>query len=214
MLIEFITEKRRKKHKKKRIRKPGNQEKTKQEHRKNGDAAGFFFSWFPGFLIQISFFAFFVPFCGLNHHAVRFYFLVMHMNRILIAEDHRVSRHLLERNLSNWGFAVCSAGDGEEALALLESTSPPALAIIDWMMPKCDGLEVIRRVRALKGRPYTYFLLLTARSRKEEIAAGLAAGADDYVVKPFEPDELRVRLKVGQRVVRLERELEKARAQH
>ena len=128
-------------------------------------------------------------------------------NRILIAEDHYVSRHLLERNLANWGFQVSSAEDGEAALRMLESEDPPAIAIIDWMMPKMDGLEVCRRVRAMKGRPYLYLLLLTAKSQKEEVAAGLEAGADDYVIKPFDPDELRARLKVGQRVVQLERNL-------
>ena len=128
-------------------------------------------------------------------------------NRILIAEDHYVSRHLLERNLSNWGFQVTTAEDGESAVRVLESENAPPLAIIDWMMPKLDGLEVCRRIRALTGRPYVYLVLLTAKSHKEEIATGLEAGADDYVIKPFDPDELRARLKVGQRVVELERQL-------
>ena len=128
-------------------------------------------------------------------------------NRILIAEDHYVSRHLLERNLTNWGFQVITAEDGEAAVRILESEEAPPLAIVDWMMPKMDGLEVCRRVRALKDRPYIYLVLLTAKSHKEEIATGLEAGADDYVIKPFDPDELRARLKVGQRVVELERTL-------
>ena len=130
-------------------------------------------------------------------------------NRILVAEDHYVSRHLLERNLANWGFSVSSAEDGEEALRILDGEDPPSIAIVDWMMPKLDGLEVCRRVRARKDRPYLYLLLLTAKSQKEEVAAGLEAGADDYVIKPFDPDELRARLKVGQRVVQLERTLAK-----
>jgi phosphoserine phosphatase RsbU/P len=128
-------------------------------------------------------------------------------NRILIAEDHYVSRHLLERNLTNWGFQVITAEDGEAAVRILESPDAPPLAIVDWMMPRMDGLEVCRRVRALKDRPYIYLVLLTAKSHKEEIATGLEAGADDYVIKPFDPDELRARLKVGQRVVELERTL-------
>jgi len=128
-------------------------------------------------------------------------------NRILIAEDHYVSRHLLERNLSNWGFTVVSAEDGEAACKILDSEDAPPIAILDWMMPKIDGVEVCRRVRARKDRPYVYLLLLTAKSQKEEVAAGLEAGADDYVIKPFDPDELRARLKVGQRVVDLERTL-------
>jgi sigma-B regulation protein RsbU (phosphoserine phosphatase) len=130
-------------------------------------------------------------------------------NRILIAEDHYVSRHLLERNLTNWGFDVVTAEDGEVASRILESDDAPPLAILDWMMPKMDGVEVCARIRQIKGRPYVYLLLLTAKSQKEEVAAGLDAGADDYVIKPFDPDELRARLKVGQRVVALERDLAK-----
>lgn len=130
-------------------------------------------------------------------------------NRILIAEDHYVSRHLLERNLTNWGFEVFTAEDGVAAMKILESEDPPPLAILDWMMPEIDGLEVCRRVRSRLEIPYVYLLLLTAKSQKEEVAAGLEAGADDYVVKPFDPDELRARLKVGKRVVTLERALAK-----
>ena len=128
-------------------------------------------------------------------------------NRILIAEDHYVSRHLLERNLTNWGFDVVTAEDGARAAEILEADDAPSLAILDWMMPKMDGAEVCTRVRQSSGRPYIYLVLLTAKSQKEEIAAGLEAGADDYVIKPFDPDELRARLKVGQRVVDLERTL-------
>lgn len=128
-------------------------------------------------------------------------------NRILIAEDHFVSRHLLERNLSNWGFSVETAEDGEAAFRILDAENAPPIAILDWMMPKVDGVEVCRRIRERTDRPYIYLLLLTAKSQKEEVAAGLEAGADDYVIKPFDPDELRARLKVGQRVVELERQL-------
>ena len=125
--------------------------------------------------------------------------------RILLAEDHYVSRHLLERSLTNWGFQVHAVEDGEAALKVLEGENPPAIVLIDWMMPKMDGLEVCRRVRARKEQPFTYVLLLTARNHKEEIAAALEAGVDEYVVKPFEPDELRARLNVARRVVTLER---------
>jgi sigma-B regulation protein RsbU (phosphoserine phosphatase) len=128
-------------------------------------------------------------------------------NRILIAEDHYVSRHLLERNLTNWGFSVISAEDGAKAVEILDREDAPSLVILDWMMPIMDGAEVCTRVRQRTGRPYIYLVMLTAKSQKEEIAAGLEAGADDYVIKPFDPDELRARLKVGQRVVDLERAL-------
>ncbi len=130
-------------------------------------------------------------------------------NRILIAEDHHVSRHLLERNLQNWGFDVVSAENGAAAAEILDAPGAPAIAILDWMMPQMDGVEVCQRVRKQTDRPYIYLLLLTAKSQKEEIAAGLDAGADDYVIKPFDPDELRARLKVGQRVVELERTLDR-----
>jgi DNA-binding response OmpR family regulator len=130
-------------------------------------------------------------------------------NRILVAEDHYVSRHLLERNLENWGFEVTSAQNGEEAAEILASPEAPSIAILDWMMPRMDGVEVCQRVRQNGTVPYIYLLLLTAKSQKDEIATGLDAGADDYVIKPFDPDELRARLKVGQRVVELERTLAK-----
>lgn len=109
----------------------------------------------------------------------------------------------------NWGFSVVTAEDGEAAVGILDGEDAPSLAIIDWMMPKKDGLEVCAHVRGKMDRPYVYLVLLTAKSQKEEIAAGLEAGADDYVIKPFDPDELRARLTVGQRVVALERALAK-----
>jgi DNA-binding response OmpR family regulator len=127
--------------------------------------------------------------------------------RILIAEDHYVSRHLLERNLNNWGFEVLAAEDGEAALKILEGENPPTLVLIDWIMPKVDGLEVCRRVRARAGQPFTYILLLTSKNHKDELATALEAGVDEYVIKPFEPDELRARLNVARRVVALERRL-------
>jgi len=129
--------------------------------------------------------------------------------RILVAEDHYVSRHLLERNLQNWGFEVVTAEDGEAAAEILASPDAPSIAILDWMMPRMDGVEVCQRVRENLNHPYIYLLMLTAKSQKDEIAAGLDAGADDYVIKPFDPDELRARLQVGQRVVELERTLDK-----
>ncbi len=124
-----------------------------------------------------------------------------------MAEDDRLSRHLLERNLTSWGYAVVTAENGEEALAILDGDDPPPLVILDLVMPKVDGLEICLRVRERTDRPYVYLLILTARTRKSEIAAGLAAGADDYVIKPFDADELRARLAVGVRMVSLEREM-------
>ena len=133
--------------------------------------------------------------------------------RVLIAEDHYVSRHLLERNLTMWGFDVTAVADGDLALQVLEGENPPSLVILDWSMPKIDGLEVCRRVRGRKGQPFTYLLLLTARSDVDEIATAFAAGVDDYVTKPFDADELRARLNVARRVVTLERALAARTAQ-
>jgi DNA-binding response OmpR family regulator len=127
--------------------------------------------------------------------------------RVLIAEDHYVSRHLLERNLTMWGFDVIAVADGDVALRVLQGENPPSLVILDWSMPKMDGLEVCRRVRERKDQPFTYLLLLTARSDVDEIATAFAAGVDDYVTKPFDADELRARLNVARRVVTLERAL-------
>lgn len=126
---------------------------------------------------------------------------------LLLAEDHDWSRRILKLHLEKWGFEVVTASDGEEALSILESPNSPSLAVLDWMMPKIDGAQVCLRVREHTNRPYVYMLLLTARSHHVEITEGLAAGADDYVIKPFDPDELLARLKVGQRVVSLERTL-------
>jgi len=129
-------------------------------------------------------------------------------NEILVAEDHPATLHLLERQLESWGFQVQSASDGEDALQILESDDAPSLAIIDWNMPKMSGIDVCSRVRERIDRPYTYLLLLTARSKAEEILAGLDAGADDFVTKPYDCDELRSRIRVGKRVAGLERALQ------
>src|SRR5260221_11454540 len=93
--------------------------------------------------------------------------------RILVAEDHHVSRHLLERNLQNWGFEVVTAEDGESAAEILASPDAPAIAILDWMMPRMDGVEVCQRVRQKPGNPSIYLLMLTRKRQTDEIPAGL-----------------------------------------
>jgi diguanylate cyclase (GGDEF)-like protein len=132
-------------------------------------------------------------------------------NRILIAEDDPVSRRLLQAFLSKWGYQVEAAADGLEALRLLEGECPPPLAVLDWMMPGLEGPEVCERVRELPDRPYIYILLLTARSRKDDLLRGLESGADDYLTKPFDAQELRARLHVGERILDLQESLIVAR---
>ena len=124
--------------------------------------------------------------------------------RILIAEDDPVSRRMLQLFLEKWGYEVISAADGIDALRILEGDDAPTLAILDWMMPGKDGLQVCASVRALPARPYVYVLLLTARSEKDDLLQGLESGADDYLTKPFHAAELRARLQVGQRILELQ----------
>lgn len=127
--------------------------------------------------------------------------------RILVAEDDEVSRKLLLAALRREDYRVTAVDDGEKALAALSATDPPRLAILDWMMPNMDGVEVCRRVRELGGDPYVYIIFLTARVQKEDIVRGLEAGADDYLSKPFHVQELRSRVAVGRRMLSLQNEL-------
>jgi two-component system cell cycle response regulator len=131
--------------------------------------------------------------------------------KILIADDSIVSRHLLEATLRKWGYDVMVACDGAEALDLLQRENAPALIILDWMMPGMTGVEVCRRIRERDGEPYTYILLLTSKSQKEDLIEGMDAGADDYITKPFDQNELQVRLRAGTRLVDLQAQLLKAR---
>src|SRR5947209_7291719 len=127
--------------------------------------------------------------------------------KILIAEDDRVSRLLLETTLRAWGYETVSAGDGAEACALMLSEEPPSIAILDWMMPAMDGVEVTRAVRQQPETRTTYIILLTAKQETEDIVAALDAGADDYLTKPFAREELRVRVQAGARIVALQSSL-------
>jgi len=127
--------------------------------------------------------------------------------RVLIADDSLVSRHLLEATLKGWGYDVAVACDGAEAWRILEQDDSPALAILDWMMPVLTGPEVCRQVRHKAKEPYTYLLLLTSRSLKEDVVEGMESGADDYLTKPFDQHELKVRLRAGTRIVDLQSQL-------
>jgi len=127
--------------------------------------------------------------------------------RILVAEDDPVSRRLLEVFLVKWGFEVVLATTGLEALQILERMDAPRLALLDWMMPGMEGIQVCQKLRGFKDRPYVYVLLLTARTQKEDLLMGLESGADDYLTKPFDSQELRARLHVGQRILDLQDKL-------
>ncbi len=128
--------------------------------------------------------------------------------KILVVEDERVTRRLLEARLGKWGYEVVTAADGLQAWELWRDEGFP-MVISDWMMPGLDGLELVRRIRAAGRGGYVYCILLTARGDRDDILTGMAAGADDFIVKPFDKDELQARIKVGARIVRLERELER-----
>lgn len=132
-------------------------------------------------------------------------------SRILVAEDDPVSRRMLQAFLAKWGHEVEVATDGEEALAKLIQPGAPQLAVLDWMMPGLEGPQICRRVRELPDRPYTYILLLTARGQKNDLLRGLESGADDYLTKPFDSQELRARLHVGERILALQGHLIAAR---
>lgn len=130
--------------------------------------------------------------------------------RILIADDNVVSRTILADELASWGYETLLAADGSEALSVLSSDDGPRLAIIDWVMPGLDGVEVCRRVRELGGA-YRYLLLLTGKRAASDVIEALDAGADDFLSKPFDPLELRARLGAGRRIVMLQEELIAAR---
>ena len=137
--------------------------------------------------------------------------------RVLIAEDDMVSRRILETQLRNWGHEVVTTLDGEQAWQVMRAPDAPALAILDVMMPSVDGLEVCRRVRRLSPATPPHIILLTAKHGARAIVDGMEAGADDYLTKPYDRDELRARVQVGVRIVELQtrlagrvRELEKA----
>jgi two-component system, cell cycle response regulator len=131
--------------------------------------------------------------------------------KVLVADDDVVSRRLLEAMLTKWGYEVAVTRDGAEAWEVLQRADTPPMAILDWMMPSMDGVEVCRKVRQRGQEPYVYLLLLTTKGRKENIIEGLDAGADDYLTKPFDPHELQVRLRTGKRIVTLQAELIEAR---
>ncbi len=131
--------------------------------------------------------------------------------KILLADDEPIARTMLEHWLNGWGYQVVAVKDGEAALAAIKADPEIRLAVLDWVMPKLDGIGVCRAIRSGPPEPYVYVLLLTARDNKADIVEGLDAGADDYLVKPCNPLELKVRLRAGRRVVELQEQLVNAR---
>jgi diguanylate cyclase (GGDEF)-like protein len=126
---------------------------------------------------------------------------------VLIADDEPISRRMLQASLVRWGYEVEVAKNGDEALEALFRDTAPRLAVLDWMMPGLDGLEVCRRVRARPGAPYSYLLLLTSKEGSSDLVEGLEAGADDYIRKPFDAEELKARLRTGERILALQAQL-------
>ena len=131
--------------------------------------------------------------------------------KVLIADDSATSRAMLRKSLARWGYEVVLAEDGAEALDILEKPDAPPMAILDWVMPHLTGPDVCKKVRETRREPYTYILLLTSKNSKDETIEGLEAGADDYIVKPFDQQELSVRLRAGKRIIDLQLSLMDAR---
>jgi diguanylate cyclase (GGDEF)-like protein len=127
--------------------------------------------------------------------------------KVLVADDNAMTRLLLQKLLPQWGYDVVTACDGARAWELLQADDSPRLAILDWMMPGMSGPNVCAEVRKRVGRPYVYLLLVTSREEKQDVVSGLQAGADDYLTKPFYPEELNARLRVGLRILELEDKL-------
>jgi len=130
---------------------------------------------------------------------------------ILVADDSPLFRDMLQKMLQGWGYQVIVVSDGQQAWECLRQPDGPRMALLDWMMPGMEGAEVCRKVRACIRERYVYMMLLSVRSELEDVVEGIESGADDYIVKPFQIDELRARLVAGQRVLALQAELVEAR---
>ncbi|MGB7294149.1 MAG: diguanylate cyclase [Candidatus Aminicenantales bacterium] len=126
--------------------------------------------------------------------------------KILIAEDDLISSKILQKNLLNWGYLVVTARSGAEAWEALQDQEL-RMALLDWMMPGIDGIEVCRKIRRRKKYKYTYIIILSAKDRRQDIITGLSSGADDYMTKPVDFLELRARLQTGRRIIDLEDKL-------
>lgn len=126
--------------------------------------------------------------------------------RILVVEDDPVSRKLLQKTLEGWGYEIMTAENGQKALDIILNENLK-FVVADWMMPVMDGLTLCRMLRSSKDKGYVYFIMLTGKDKKEDVIEGLKSGVDDYVVKPFDRSELQVRVRAGERILTLEKEL-------
>ena len=131
--------------------------------------------------------------------------------RILVAEDDMLSRMMLEKSLERAGYEVTAVTNGARALTALDADDPPRLALLDWVMPEKSGVDVCREIRCRRGQAYTYLILLSSKESKQDIVQGLEAGADDYLTKPYDEEELKARLRAGERILELEDHLVEAR---
>ncbi len=127
--------------------------------------------------------------------------------KILVAEDDFTSRLILQVVLEKWKYDVISVSDGNEAWEILQKDDAPPIAILDWEMPELDGVRVCSKVKELNRANPIYVIILTGRITKEDIVQGLDAGADDYVTKPFDENELRARIRVAERMVNIQESL-------
>jgi DNA-binding response OmpR family regulator len=127
--------------------------------------------------------------------------------RILIADDEQISRHMLKTHLAKWGYDVVVAADGTQAWDILQQPDAPRLVVLDWMMPGLDGVELCRRIRQRKDGSLTHIIILTSRETPEDIVAGFEAGADDFITKRINKEELHARIRVGERMVELQQAL-------
>lgn len=127
--------------------------------------------------------------------------------KVLVAEDDPVLRTLLETLLSDWGYEVQLAVDGNEAWRVLQGRDAPELVVLDWLMPGMDGIDICRELRSRPSSRYVYVLLLTSRDTKKDVVIGLESGVDDYLTKPFNSEELRARITAGKRIVNLQQHL-------
>jgi sigma-B regulation protein RsbU (phosphoserine phosphatase) len=133
--------------------------------------------------------------------------------KILLAEDDLISARLVTMRLTQWGHEVLRVSNGIDALDALDQADGPEMALLDWMMPRLDGAEVCVAIRSKPRSAPPYLILLTARGTQQDLVKGMEAGADDYIVKPFHPEELKVRIDAGIRTIQLQRDLQQRVAQ-